>query len=355
MKDVADHPVDDEVAPDAGAPEIVADLGLKAGEWVEVRPEAEILATLDEKGTLDGVPFMPEMLAYCGRRFRVYKRADKTCDTVNWTGIRRMERTVHLDVLRCNGSAHGGCQAGCLIFWKESWLKRAPEGPGQADSNACRGLRDRAWLETRVFQIGSSESEPRYRCQATELCNMSTILPWWEPTQYLRDWQGRNATLLQVLQSIALAGYSKLVKVTTGRRFPHIAGPLTRTPVETLNLQPGEWVVVKSKDEIMATLDKNGRNRGMTFDAEMLPYCGQCFRVLRRVERIIEETTGRMLEPPGVSIILDHVTCMSRYRRLCPRSIYPYWREIWLRRATAAEIPAEGACEFASPSCTNDA
>jgi hypothetical protein len=31
----------------------------------------------------------------------------------------------------------------------------------------------------------------------------------------------------------------------------------------------------------------------MTFDAEMLPYCGRRFRVLRRVERIIEESSGR--------------------------------------------------------------
>src|SRR6267142_1519493 len=50
-------------------------LGLRAGHWVEVRSADEILATLDDRGALDALPFMPEMLQYCGKRFRVFKRA----------------------------------------------------------------------------------------------------------------------------------------------------------------------------------------------------------------------------------------------------------------------------------------
>ena len=41
-------------------------LNLRAGEWVEVLSAPEILATLDDKHELDGLPFMPEMLKYCG-------------------------------------------------------------------------------------------------------------------------------------------------------------------------------------------------------------------------------------------------------------------------------------------------
>jgi hypothetical protein len=83
------------------------------GEMIEVRSKAEILAMLDERGRFDGMPFMPEMFQYCGQRFPVYKRAHKTCDTVS--GDCRslaLEDGVHLD-LRCDGSAHGGCQAAC--------------------------------------------------------------------------------------------------------------------------------------------------------------------------------------------------------------------------------------------------
>src|SRR5262245_31995892 len=97
-------------------------LNLRAGEWVEVRSVEEILATLDDQQCLDGLPFMPEMLPYCGKRFRVYKSAHKTCDTIQTFAIRRMDDAVHLDNLRCDGGAHGGCQAGCLLFWKDAWL-----------------------------------------------------------------------------------------------------------------------------------------------------------------------------------------------------------------------------------------
>jgi hypothetical protein len=71
-------------------------LNLHAGELVEVRSEPEILATLDAEGRLDGLPFMPEMLQYCGQRFRVFKSAHKTCDTIEKTGGRRMRNAVHL-------------------------------------------------------------------------------------------------------------------------------------------------------------------------------------------------------------------------------------------------------------------
>src|SRR5215475_13657598 len=37
--------------------------GLRPGEMIEVRSLPEILATLDERGCLDGLPFMPEMAA----------------------------------------------------------------------------------------------------------------------------------------------------------------------------------------------------------------------------------------------------------------------------------------------------
>jgi hypothetical protein len=54
--------------------------------------------------------------------------------------------------------------------------------------------------------------------------------------------------------------------------------------------------------------------------------------VLRRVDQIIDETTGKMLHFSNDCIVLDGVVCRSEYYGFCPRSIYPYWREIWLRR-----------------------
>jgi hypothetical protein len=40
-------------------------LNLRVGDVVEVRSRDEILRTLDERGTFESLPFMPEMLKYC--------------------------------------------------------------------------------------------------------------------------------------------------------------------------------------------------------------------------------------------------------------------------------------------------
>jgi hypothetical protein len=42
-----------------------------------VRSVDEIFATLDARGSLKALPFMPEMLKYSGQRFRVSRRAIK--------------------------------------------------------------------------------------------------------------------------------------------------------------------------------------------------------------------------------------------------------------------------------------
>ena len=97
---------------------------LRPGDIVEVKPAADILATLDADGALDAMPFMPEMLQYVGRRFTVSRRVEKICDTIAATGSRRVHDAVYLEDLRCDGSGHGGCQAGCRIYWKEAWLRR---------------------------------------------------------------------------------------------------------------------------------------------------------------------------------------------------------------------------------------
>jgi hypothetical protein len=333
-------------------------LHLRPGDLVEVRSEAEILATLDEAGRLDGLPFMPEMLAYCGRQIRVFKRADKTCDTVWKTGGRRMTNTVHLVDLRCDGQAHGGCQAACLLFWKEAWLKRVPATSsarsvaGVPSEASRRPACDRTRLSQATCVEAANTGELQYRCQATELPQASTLLKWWDLRQYVRDVQCGNVGVGDVLAAIGFRLFQQLLKfrgyrllVGTydafqrwrgGTPFPFKNGSLTKTPRAVLGLVEGDLVRVKSQAEILTTVDTANRNRGLLFDVEMVPYCGGTYRVRGRVERIIDERTGRMRKLPNDCIILDGVYCRSRYsdRRLfCPRSIFSYWREIWLERA----------------------
>jgi hypothetical protein len=355
-----------------GTPSVdVRPLNLHAGDTVEVRSEQDILATLDENGGMDGMPFMPEMLEFCGKRFRVYKRADKTCDTITVTGSRRIYDTVHLEGLRCTGQAHDGCQAMCLLYWKEAWLRRVdlPSAdshvPVQSVTAAfpapARCNHERLVRLTRT-QNPADGSEVRYRCQATDLLLASKPLPWWDVRQYVRDIRSGNARVLEVLRSMLFRVFVKSVHITAyrlqvglynwiqswrgGTPYPYLAGTLDKTPRETLDLQPGELVQVKSYSEVLATLNHRNRNQGLLFDAEMVPYCGTVRRVLARVDHIIDERSGRMLTFTKDCLILAGAVCRAKYsdRRLCcPRSIYPYWREIWLKRAeeTPGSPPSE--------------
>jgi len=347
---------------------------LRVGDWVEVRSKEEILRTLDGNGQLEGMPFMPEMFAFCGQRFQVYRRAHKTCDTVFPVRGRRVDRAIHLDT-RCDGSAHGGCQAGCLIFWKEAWVKPVE---GSTESNPLISAEALAanrnatvpapgCSEADVFaatQLPTADGDPTiYACQATRLPYATSDLEWWQFSQYLEDYRSGNVGLWQIVCGatyfvyywLSRAGigvgrpmrwfYDNFYFLWRGAPFPRKTGAIPEgesTPVETLNLQPGELVRIKPHTEILKTLNTLSRNRGLYFDAEEVPYCGKTYRVLRRVDKIINERTGHMRDMKTPCIVLDAVICRSRYsecRLFCPRSIYAYWREIWLERV--APNPSE--------------
>jgi hypothetical protein len=97
----------------------------------------------------------------------------------------------------------------------------------------------------------------------------------------------------------------------------------------------GEYVQVKSLEEILQTLDVNFKNKGLMFTKELIPYCGVTSKVKKIVNKTINEVDGEMLYSSRGSVILEDVICtgfLSDKRYFCPRSCYPYWREIWLKR-----------------------
>jgi hypothetical protein len=354
-------------------------MNVRAGDWVEVRSKEEILRTLDKAGRLDGLPFMPQMFNYCGQRFRVQASAYKTCDTVSgdYAGL-HLPDAVHLDI-RCDGLTHGGCQAGCLIFWKNAWLRPID---GRNDARTVRPSRaDDACTEGDVGQAvqrQGADGETIYSCQATELLNYTKPLKWWDARQYVEAYTSGNRTLPQVGRGLwyllyyygtlsfsdrwgrpARWLYNKVQAITGGIPFPRTKGKIPAgqlTPRGDLGLKPGDLVRVKSHEEILATLDTRLYNRGLYFDAELVPYCGKTFRVGGCVERFVDERTGRMRRMKTPAVILDGVICKSLYsgrRMFCPRAIHLWCREIWLERVSVEtssrkpELVQAGRCEAA--------
>jgi len=322
------------------------ELGLRVGELVEVRSQAEILATLDENGELDSLPFMPEMLQFCGQQLTVGKVAHKLCDTISRTGMHRMENAVHLAGVRCDGSSHGGCQSSCLVYWKEAWLKRTDEPSDQGQHRTPPTSRiTLPLLHNTTRKEPGPDGEERFSCQATELLRAAPeSLPLRDIGQYMVDLRSGNVGLPWLLRSVLVGIFNRLQGRSTrvlprrlrfrgGKPWGFLAGrAVGRTPTMELGLRAGELVRVKSKDAIQETLNKDLLNRGMGFDVEMSRYCGREARVLGRVNRVIDEKTGKMLHMKNPCIVLEDVVCEGAYNANCPRAWVSFWREIWLER-----------------------
>lgn len=315
-------------------------LGLRKGDVVTVRSAEEIFSTLDERGELEGLPFMPEMAALCGQSFRVDARAERICNTIAGGGTRSMKDTVFLEDLRCNGAAHGGCEAQCRIYWKESWLKAGRPEPGTGNAPSTGSLLEITSALT--VEVDDVEGE-RYRCQATQALAASTPVSIKDWHSYLREYQVGNVSLGRFLLVMARAAVMEPArKLGILHAFP-LRGPgpkSTKTPV--LGLEPGDWIRVKSPADIAQTLNDKGQNRGLSFDREMLPFCGREFQVRQKVGRLIDETNGKMIEIPSDCVTLDGAVCSgerSTCRWFCHRALYPYWREGWLERISSPAPP----------------
>jgi hypothetical protein len=311
-----------------------------AGDRVVVRSPQEILSTLDSSGALDGHPFMPEMLDWCGKSFRVQRRVEKTCVEVDDPVVpnRRFPKNdvVILDDLRCDGSSHDGCKRGCRIYWKEAWLRPTDtvETGVPVDQAALAELRARLKVKA---------DEQTYFCQSTELLRSTEAFPGrmkpWLVRIALRQIRQRDLAASEVARLFARWLRLRLHRAVAGEariRGPHVKG----TPVEVLDLKPGEVVRVKTFDQVVATLDRRRRNRGMGVCHEMTRCCGTVAEVRYRVDRLIEEKSGKMRRlnhtvtlrnPRGEPSLCDECLCYGEMGD-CPRGELMYWREIWLER-----------------------
>jgi hypothetical protein len=300
------------------------------------------------------------MFQFCGKRMRVFKRAHKTCDTIHNSGGRAMHAAVHLEHARCDGASYGGCGAACMIFWKEAWLKRVDQpASGNGYTRASSGCTERG-VHAGTLSPESTPEDVRYACQATDLLAATAPLPWWDARQYVEDLLSGNVAVSEMVGGIGfiasrsiinrlgarfgireelIEAYDTIQKWRGGVPYPRKVGRVPagqKTPLVQLGLRPGEKACIRSYEQILNTLDANNKTRGMFFDAEEVPYCGQTHEVKSRVNQIVDEKTGRLIPiKGGGAVIFDDVWCQghySKHRMFCPRAVHPFFREAWLER-----------------------
>lgn len=305
---------------------------LRPGDLVEVRSANEILQTLDADGTLDRLPFMPEMIEFCGQKFRVSKRVLKTCYYTKWgaSGFRKFQTddVVLLDGLRCSGVEHDGCQKACMIFWREAWLRKAEDSSDQAKT-------DHSGVELLRGRLKTLVGPKVYFCQSSELLKASQSLTRSDRVaRCFREIRVGNCSALEMALRIGRWVFWKTRWRLLGE---YSRGGNQSLRQEPLHVQAGERIEVKSMQEIRTTLNEAGCNRGLFFMPDMRKACGKQQNVERRVERIIVDGTGEMRQLRD-TVFLEGSHCGCVYSLGgCPRQEFSYWRENWLRRPNCLE------------------
>jgi hypothetical protein len=306
---------------------------IRPGDLVEVKTPGEIAATLDADGAIDKLPFMREMVEYCGKRFRVSRRVVIVCSSGTKTGSTlrgfRSDDVLILEGLRCSGADHDGCQKACVIFWREAWLRKVTDANMPAEVQPAERERLRSRLKTQV-------SPTIYFCQASEILRATQSLSKWERySKCITEVRVGNCSLLEMARRIGIFLFWKARRVLLG---PYARTSNKSTPAEALNLKAGDLVEVKPMDSIRNTLDGTASNRGLWFSPNMRLLCGQQQRVEKRIEKLIVDGTGEMRELRN-TVFLEgsHCGCAHIAFGGCSRAEYVYWREIWLRRPENAK------------------
>lgn len=135
----------------------------------------------------------------------------------------------------------------------------------------------------------------------------------------------------------------KRVKRIVKRRWRFLINVLNSQGTKNLNesrikgtaaerLEAGDLVRVRSKEEVMKTLNRWNQLKGCSFMEEMLPYCGTTQRVLKRVQKFLDERDYLTKKCSGI-VILDGVFCEGTHDfGACDRMCFFFWREGWLEK-----------------------
>ena len=310
---------------------------LVVGDEVEIRPWDEIRATLDERGCLEELPFMPEMLAMCGQRAHVFRCVHRIFDYRKSRRMRHMDRAVLLVGTVCDGSSHGGCEAACHTIWKPAWLRRV--APGTVRPPAATTRPEAQGSE--VLRFGTQfdprfdPATPRYACQLTQLHAASQPIDKLILRHFLLPVVSGNVAAAAFVVGWLTHLFNKLQHRRHGIGFPQFEPP-GREPGaashEEPALQAGDPVQVLSPAEIRATLNERHMHRGMWFEPDMMKHCGHRYRVQAEIRKIVDIVNGEMRTMKTPAYVLRDVH-FSGERQLFNAQYEPlFWRAAWLRR-----------------------
>lgn len=297
---------------------------LMVGDLVRIKSIETIRATLDADGCLDGLPFMDEMATFCGNSLRVYRVVDKIYDYGRSRLMRRLDGCVLLVGLRCDGSAHGGCEAACYIIWKTDWLEPHRGAPVAAGDGAAASP-----------PAPLAASTGPYLCQYTQLAQASRPMPQLSLHGLLGPLVVGNVSGASFRAAVLTRSFNALQARRGGAAYPARPPATYDKTLAGPTLKPGDWVRVKLPGELSRALDSKSKHRGLWFDRDMLKHAGRVHTVRGRIDRIIDVNSGEMVAMKTPCIVLDGVDYSGEFQGFGEQHDYLYWREVWLEPASA--------------------
>jgi hypothetical protein len=341
----------------------------RPNDVVIVKNEQEILDTLDQDGTTDGLSFMPEMRQFCGREFTVKNLVNRI--HISGVGVRGIKHTVLLHEARCDGEAHNGCGRACYVLFKDVWLKKSPSAHTEKRNSE-------PLLPPREIPEFWKCSGTPCQGQASPLLRATFPLSAWDLRQYTDDvrfgtynlyevvtlilfrltrrWGAREGIwrfhtekksfreLFEMFMYILRQNIEWLIQRASAQKpgmTKGVAAPQAPAKLKLQNamteIQPGDLVVVKSKEEILLTLNAKDKGFGLRFYGCMWKHCGQQYRVLAPVLRLVDEMTEKEVPYISNTFLLEGVVCDGISYRGCPRACYWMWRGGWLKKINEPE------------------
>jgi hypothetical protein len=302
---------------------------LLVGDTVEVKTWPEIRATLDDRGRLEHLPFMPEMLSMCGRRATVFRCMNRMFDYRKSRLMREVNAAVLLTGGACDGASHGGCEARCHTIWKSAWLRRIDEPHRRVPETTAPSYS----AATAVDPLMPDRSGPPYVCQLTQLHDASRPIPNWSARHVLQPLVSGNVAPVAFVVGWLTHLFNEVQQLRGGVGYPALPEPAVEAVrVEDSPLVPGDVVVVLSSAEVRSTVDERSLHRGLYFEPDMMKHCGQLHTVQGEVTKLIDIVTGDMRVMRTPAYILRGVH-FSGERQLFNSQWEPlFWRAAWLRR-----------------------
>lgn len=96
--------------------------------------------------------------------------------------------------------------------------------------------------------------------------------------------------------------------------------------------QKGDLVRVRSREEILSTLDPFNELKGCAFLANMYQYCGTQQRVLKSMQYFLDERDYKLKKVRGVILLEDVICSGTPTLGACDRCCFLFWREEWLEK-----------------------